>query len=233
MTSSWLPWKVPNPITGFLTRDRREDKHTEELATRRWRQRLDAATSQGQLTATRGWKRQRRTLLQSLQSLLTPWFWTSGLQSCGRINSCFFWPLGGNLASSSSPRETNTHTFNPTLSNNTARVYSSFSTNRASLVAQMVKNPPANAGDAGSIPRSGRPPGEGNDNPFQYSCLEFQNSCLCIPCTEHPGGLQSKGLQIIRHDWASSMSINYRTPDLSCRLIKSLFFFFLAMSPGL
>ena len=36
----------------------------------------------------------------------------------------------------------------------------------------MVKNPPANAGDAGSIPRSGRPPGEGNDNPFQYSCLE-------------------------------------------------------------
>ena len=26
-------------------------------------------------------------------------------------------------------------------------------------------------GDAGSIPGSGRPPGEGNDNPLQYSCL--------------------------------------------------------------
>ena len=39
----------------------------------------------------------------------------------------------------------------------------------------MVKNPPANAGDtrdASSIPGSGRPPGEGNGNPLQYSCLE-------------------------------------------------------------
>jgi len=26
--------------------------------------------------------------------------------------------------------------------------------------------------DVGSIPRSGRSPGEGNDNPLQYSCLE-------------------------------------------------------------
>jgi len=29
-----------------------------------------------------------------------------------------------------------------------------------------------NAGDAGSIPRSGRSPGKGNSNPLQYSCLE-------------------------------------------------------------
>ena len=36
----------------------------------------------------------------------------------------------------------------------------------------MVKNPLANAGDAGSIPGSGRSPGEGNGNPLQYSCLE-------------------------------------------------------------
>ena len=35
-----------------------------------------------------------------------------------------------------------------------------------------VKNPPANAGDMGSIPGSGRSPGEGNGNPLQYSCLE-------------------------------------------------------------
>ena len=36
----------------------------------------------------------------------------------------------------------------------------------------MVKNLPANAGDVrdeGSIPRLGRSPGEGNDNPVQYS----------------------------------------------------------------
>ena len=29
-----------------------------------------------------------------------------------------------------------------------------------------------NAGDPGSIPGTGRSPGEGNVNPFQYSCLE-------------------------------------------------------------
>ena len=33
----------------------------------------------------------------------------------------------------------------------------------------MVKNPPVNAGDVGSIPGSGRSPGEGNGNPLQYS----------------------------------------------------------------
>ena len=36
----------------------------------------------------------------------------------------------------------------------------------------MVKNPPANAGDAGSIFGLRRYPGEGNGNPLQYSCLE-------------------------------------------------------------
>ena len=29
-----------------------------------------------------------------------------------------------------------------------------------------------NAGDPGSVPGSGRSPGEGNGNPLQYSCLE-------------------------------------------------------------
>ena len=33
----------------------------------------------------------------------------------------------------------------------------------------MVKNPPANAGDMGSIPDLGRFPGEGSGNPLQYS----------------------------------------------------------------
>ena len=44
-----------------------------------------------------------------------------------------------------------------------------------SLVAQLVKNPAANAGDAreaGSAPRQGRPPGEGNGKLLQYSYLE-------------------------------------------------------------
>ena len=36
----------------------------------------------------------------------------------------------------------------------------------------MVKNLPANAGDTGLIPGSGRYPGGGNGNPLQYACLE-------------------------------------------------------------
>ena len=36
----------------------------------------------------------------------------------------------------------------------------------------MVKSPSASAGDMGSIPGSGRSPGEGNGNPLQYPCLE-------------------------------------------------------------
>ena len=44
---------------------------------------------------------------------------------------------------------------------------------QASLVAQLVKNLPANAGDFGSVPRSGRSRGQGNGNSFQYYCLEI------------------------------------------------------------
>ena len=46
---------------------------------------------------------------------------------------------------------------------------------RASQVTLEVKNLPANAGDirdVGSVPGSGRSPGEGNGNPLQCSCLE-------------------------------------------------------------
>ena len=37
------------------------------------------------------------------------------------------------------------------------------------LAISVVKNPLANAGDAGLIRGSGRRPGEGNGNPLQYS----------------------------------------------------------------
>ena len=57
----------------------------------------------------------------------------------------------------------------------------------------VVKNPLANAGDTGSIPRLGRSPREGNGNPLQYSCWE-------ITWTEEPGRLQSTGWQRVRHN---------------------------------
>ena len=46
---------------------------------------------------------------------------------------------------------------------------------KASQVALVVKNPPANAGDIrdpGSTAGSGRQPGGGHGNPPQYPCLE-------------------------------------------------------------
>ena len=42
----------------------------------------------------------------------------------------------------------------------------------SSQVALVVKNLPANAGDGGSVPGSGRPPGEGHGTPLPYPCLE-------------------------------------------------------------
>ena len=52
----------------------------------------------------------------------------------------------------------------------------------------MVKNLPAGAGDAGSIPGPGRSPGE--ESGTHSSILAWR-----IPRTEEPGKLQSMGLQ--------------------------------------
>ena len=43
---------------------------------------------------------------------------------------------------------------------------------RVSQIVLAEKNPPANAGNMGSIPGAGRSPGGGHGNPLQYSCLE-------------------------------------------------------------
>ena len=49
----------------------------------------------------------------------------------------------------------------------------------------MVKNPPANEEDAGWIPGLGRSPGEGNVNPFQYSCQENPMDLRAWSATVH------------------------------------------------
>ena len=58
------------------------------------------------------------------------------------------------------------------------------------------KNLPANAGDVGSVPGSRRSPGEGNGNPFQFSCLGNSMGRGAWRTTVH-------GLQKIRHDLAT------------------------------
>ena len=60
----------------------------------------------------------------------------------------------------------------------------------------VVQDPTANARDTGFLgltPGLGRSRVVGNGNPLQYSCLK-------IPWTEEPGGLQYIGLQRARHD---------------------------------
>ena len=65
--------------------------------------------------------------------------------------------------------------------------------------AQMVKNPPANAGDLSSIPELGRSPGA--EKGYPLSILACRS-----PQTEEPGRLQSTGSQRVRHDWATNIS---------------------------
>ena len=57
----------------------------------------------------------------------------------------------------------------------------------------VAKNPPADAGDAGSIPGSGRSPGEENGSPLQYSWLEN-------PMDRGIGRLQPTGPQRVRYN---------------------------------
>ena len=57
-----------------------------------------------------------------------------------------------------------------------------------------------NVGDLGSIPGSGRSPGEGNGKPLQYSCLEnpMDGGAWCR--------IVSLGSQRVGHNWATSLS---------------------------
>ena len=65
----------------------------------------------------------------------------------------------------------------------------------------MVKNPPANAGDAGSIPGSGRSPGEGRGNVLQCSCL---------------------GNPMDRGPWWATVYVVTRETDMTSRLNNSM-----------
>ena len=81
------------------------------------------------------------------------------------------------------------------------------------------KESTCNAGDSrhmGSIPGSGRSPGEGNGT--HSSILVWR-----IPWTEKLGGLQSMGSQIVRHDWSNLAHV---------MKISILFIIILVSQPG-
>ena len=77
--------------------------------------------------------------------------------------------------------------------------------NYRDLVAHMVKDLPANAGnarDTGSIPGLGRSPGEGNGNLLEYSCLEN-------PTDREAWRLRSMGLPRVRRESALEQRPKY------------------------
>src|SRR5574341_1496001 len=75
---------------------------------------------------------------------------------------------------------------------------------------------PANAGDSrdkGSIPGSGRSPGEGNGNPFQYSCLENsmdKRTWLATLNNEH-------------FDFSLSKTFNYFFPEEKYKALRQIY----------
>ena len=71
-------------------------------------------------------------------------------------------------------------------------------------VDSVVKNPPANARDSGSISGSGRAPGGGNSNPLQYSCLRNPMDRGAWWTT------QSIGLQRVRYNLQLSTNAHYQ-----------------------
>ena len=61
------------------------------------------------------------------------------------------------------------------------------------VTGSVVKNPPVSAEDSGSIPGSGRSPGEENGNPLQHSCLGHPMDRGAWWATVH-------GITRVRHD---------------------------------
>ena len=72
-----------------------------------------------------------------------------------------------------------------------------------------------NAGDPGLIPGSGSSPGEGNGNPFQYSCLE--NSM-----DREPGGIQSLGSCGVESVFKAARARGSEPPEVANRPLKWL-----------
>ena len=95
---------------------------------------------------------------------------------------------------------------------------------RAYQVALVVKNPPAKAGDVrnvGLIPGSGRSPGGGHGNTFQYSCLENAMDRGVWSAIVH-------GVAKIGNDWSDlacmHACMHSQSPDMKISLWVTLYF---------
>ena len=92
---------------------------------------------------------------------------------------------------------------------------------KTSLVAQMVKVSACNVGDPSSTPGSGRSPGEGNGNPFQYSCLENPMDGGAWWATVH--GVSKSRTRLSDFTFTTSLTFLHNTAlKLFCLLSTSL-----------
>ena len=78
-------------------------------------------------------------------------------------------------------------------------------------MAQMVKNPPADAEEAGSVPGSGRSSGGGNGNPLQYSCLEKSHGLKSLVAYS-PEGCRELDMTEHTHIYAKATFREVRMP---------------------
>ena len=80
----------------------------------------------------------------------------------------------------------------------------------ASLMAQMVKKLPA-MWENWSIPGLGRSPGEGNNNPLQYSCLENPMDRGAWPATVHQVAKELNTTEQLTHTHTRKDTLKLKT----------------------
>ena len=71
------------------------------------------------------------------------------------------------------------------------------------------KESACNAGDSGSIPESGRSPGEGNGYPLQYSCLGNPTDRGAWQATVHGGHTNRKQLKQLKQQHMEQLRPNH------------------------
>jgi len=80
----------------------------------------------------------------------------------------------------------------------------------------VLKNPPASAGDTGSIPGLGRSPGGGNGNPLQYSCLG----------TPMDRGAWQARVHGVKKEWDATERLNNNNIGSTCVMIHQAFLYY-------
>ena len=85
----------------------------------------------------------------------------------------------------------------------------------------MVKNPPANAGNASSIPGLGRSPGVGNGKALQYSCLENPMDRGAWWVIVH--GVTKSWTQLSMHTHTDAVTAKGENKILLCIVFKNYF----------